>query len=194
MTRVEIEQALGKRAPLSKQDLDVFFELAKPLRVRKNQHLVEQGEAPVYFTLIKEGCVMTYFRDEAKALHVLQFGTSMWWTGDLESFFHGGPSQYGLKAMVESELLLFSAKDFEALTDQSPAFERYFRVLFQNSLISHQQRIKRNISYTAEQKYLAFLEKHPKLELIVPQKYIASYLGITPEFLSKLRRRLAQDS
>jgi CRP-like cAMP-binding protein len=84
---------------------------------------------------------------------------------------------------------MLEKEKFDQLCREAPAFERYFRILFQKSLVSHQKRIIRNISNTAEEKYEQFLKSHPGLELTVPQKHIASYLGITPEFLSKIRKK-----
>jgi len=190
MDRQQIASALRRKVPFTEDELALFFQLGERERYRKNAHLIQQGEEPNHFTLIVKGCVMTYCKDEQGNLHVIQFGTEMWWTGDLGAIFKGGESQYSLKAMSDVEVLFFSKQQFEVLTEKYISFERYFRLLFQNSLISHQQRIKRNITYSAEEKYLAFIEQHPKLELIVPQKFIASYLGITPESLSRLRRRL----
>ena len=132
---------------------------------------------------------MTYYEDANADPHVLQFGQKNWWTGDLEAFTNGGESFYTIKAILPSEVLELSYDSFVGLCAAHPVFDRFFRIIFQNSLISHQKRIMRNISSSAEERYDAFTDNFPKLELTVPQKYIASYLGITPEFLSKMRSR-----
>jgi CRP-like cAMP-binding protein len=135
---------------------------------------------------------MTYFKDRNDHIHAIQFGQEMWWTGDLDAIFNEHSSSYSVKAVAPADVYLLTKEDFDDINQEHPAFERYFRILFQNALISHQKRIIRNISFTAEEKYLEFVKIHPRLELIVPQKYIASYMGITPEFLSKLKRKLAE--
>lgn len=152
--------------------------------------VIRQGDSPSHFIFIAEGCLMTYLTDEGKAPHVLMFGFSGWWTGDIKAITQNQPSDYSIKALTDSRAYLFSREDFEALCAQAPVFEKYFRIIFQNSLVTHQKRIIRQISANAEEKYRAFKERFPKLELLVAQKYIASYLGITPEFFSTLRKRV----
>jgi CRP-like cAMP-binding protein len=136
------------------------------------------------------GCLMAYYTDSDGVERVLQFATTSWWTGDLHSFTKHEPSIYSTRALVDSEVLLMTVNGLNSLLERVPKFEKYFRILFQNSLVAHQQRIMQSISFTAEQRYESFRERYPTLEQFVPQKYIASYLGVTPEFLSKIRRRL----
>ncbi|WP_009033742.1 Crp/Fnr family transcriptional regulator [Indibacter alkaliphilus] len=183
---------LRQYVSLSQEEIKYFFESVTVCRFRKNKVLVERGQLNSPFIFIRKGCLMTFFTDEKDFKHVIQFGMDKWWTGDLNSFMNGEPSIYTIKAMADTEVLMLEKKSFEQLCQRHHAFEGYFRVLFQNSLVSHQKRIIRNISFTAEEKYLTFAKNHPKLELLIPQKYIASYLGITPEFLSMLRRKLAK--
>lgn len=191
MNRQEVESALQQHVDISKEDLDYFFDKAEFRVVNKNDILTKAGDDKVHFVLIQSGCLMTYFHDKQGNDHVLQFGTEMWWTGDLEAFTKGGNSFYTIKAIAKSEVYMISRELFADISKRTPAFDKYFRIIFQNALISHQRRIIRNISYTAEERYLEFQKYYPKIEMIVPQKYIASYLGITPEFLSKIRRKLA---
>lgn len=178
--------------PISKDEVSVFFELATNSKCRKNEIIVEQGKEVSPFIFIRKGCLMTYFTDTKNFKHVIQFGLDKWWTGDLQSFMQGIPSSYSIKAMADTEMWTLDKKAFEELCLSNASFERYFRILFQNSLVSHQKRIIRNISFSAEEKYATFVRNYPKLELLIPQKYIASYLGITPEFLSMIRRKLAK--
>lgn len=190
MTQQEIKEHLAKTIQTDLQEVETFFDLAEAKSVKKNEYITAQGDHHVPFILVKTGCLMTYHTDRNGDIHVLQFGTDMWWTGDLEAFFKDTPSIYAVKAVMDSEVYLLSKKDFEELIKRSPAMERYYRILFQNALVSHQKRIMRNISYTAEERFKAFKETFPKLELLVAQRYIASYLGITPEFLSKMKRKM----
>ncbi|MFD2202901.1 Crp/Fnr family transcriptional regulator [Shivajiella indica] len=191
MTHPDIVENLRKYVPFSKEEIQAFYDVAKHANFKKNEVLVETGQMLSPFIFIRKGCLMTYFTDEKNFNHVIQFGLDKWWTGDLNGFMHGEPSIYTIKAMTHTEVWMLDKEDFENLCKNQPAFEKYFRVIFQNSLVSHQKRIIRNISFSAEDKYLTFVKNYPKLELLIPQKYIASYLGITPEFLSMIRRKLA---
>jgi CRP-like cAMP-binding protein len=187
----DIVENLRKYVPFTKEEIQSFYNVSKHSIYRKNEILVERGQTESPFIYIRKGCLMTYFTDEKDFNHVIQFGLDKWWTGDLNGFMHGEPSIYTIKAMTDTEVWMVNKDDFEQLCQNQPAFEKYFRIIFQNSLVSHQKRIIRNISFSAEEKYLTFVKNYPKLELLIPQKYIASYLGITPEFLSMIRRKLA---
>ncbi len=181
---------LNRYAVLDDKAAAAFFEYAEYARIKKNKFLCVQGDSS-NLVLITNGCLMTYFEDEKGNQTVIQFGTNMWWTGDLYAFSNSKPTDYSIKAMMDTETLSLSFENFNKLCEQHPVFERVFRIIFQNSLVSHGKRIVRNLSFTAEEKYEAFQKSYPRIENIVPQRYIASYLGITSEFLSKLRNRIA---
>ncbi|WP_106565994.1 Crp/Fnr family transcriptional regulator [Cecembia rubra] len=191
MMHEDILENFRTYVPFTKEEVKDFFGKGKYVKYRKNEVLVEKGDPVSPFIFIRKGCLMTYYSDSKNFNHVIQFGLDKWWTGDLQSFMQGTPSSYTIKAMSDTEVWTLDKNAFESLCAEHPSFERYFRILFQNSLISHQKRIIRNISFSAEEKYLTFVKNFPKLELLIAQKYIASYLGITPEFLSMIRRKLA---
>lgn len=194
MTRKSIIEAIRKHTPFSDNDASRLFSFFEFAKIPKNRVLISQGDENPPFVLIKSGCLMTSYPDKKNNLHVIQFGQEMWWTGDLNSITNNTPSSYIVKSVTKSEVFLLSPDNYRELLSAIPSLERYFRSIFQNSLVSHQKRIIRNISYSAEQKYLAFRETYPGLETLVPQKYIASFLGITPEFLSKVRKRVHSKS
>jgi CRP-like cAMP-binding protein len=194
MDNAGIIQNLKKHISLTDAEVAHFFSLLRHVRLKKNAFLIRSGEASCPFILIKKGCLMTFFTDRNNVHHVIQFWQEMWWTGDLNGLAGDHPSMYSIKAIVPTEVYLLHREAFAQLCTDIPAFDRYFRIIFQHSLISHQKRIIQDISCTAEEKYLTFTENYPQLERILPQKYIASYLGITPEFLSRIRRRLAGKS
>jgi CRP-like cAMP-binding protein len=164
------------------KELQGFFDLVIPRKVKKNEIIIQKGDPSEYFIFIRQGCLMTYFTDEKNFVHVIQFGIDKWWTGDLDGFMEDKPSIYSIKAMCDSEIWLLNKQRFLTLCNEHVIFDRFFRILFQKSLISHQKRIIRNISFNGEEKYLTFIKNFPKLELLIPQKYIASYLGITLSF------------
>lgn len=168
--------------------------MLEPSIFKQGELAVTSGEPCKYMMYVYSGCLMSYYTDPQGNLHVIQFATSGWWTGDLHSFTNYTPSIYSTKALSETEVLLLTKPDLDELFANVQQFERYFRIIFQNSLVTHQFRIIQNFSFTAEQRYLSFQKKYPSLEQYVPLKYIASYLGITPEFLSKIRRKLMEKS
>ena len=190
MTTTTILASVNTHISLTEEETAYFSSLLLPLKVKQGEMPEKIGEPTRYFTYVNLGCLMSYFTDQNGTDHVMQFATSGWWTGDLPSFTHQIPSIHATRALTDSEILLLPKQSMDQLLHKYPKFERYFRILFQNSLINHQNRIIQNLSAKAEERYLSFLKKYPSLEQYVPLKYIASYLGITPEFLSKIRRKL----
>ena len=192
MTALELKAKLSRYIRLDDEEALFFYALLKPVSIRSRRMLLVSGDRSNAFSLVTKGCLVNYYEDENGFEHVLQFATPMWWTADLHSLIKGVDSKYSIKALMDTEVLQISKGNLEYLYQELPKFERYFRIIFQNALIAHQRRIIQNIAFPAEERYLQFREAYPDLERLVPQKYIASYLGITPEFLSKIRRRMAK--
>lgn len=180
---------ISRHVSLSKEEEQFFISLLIPVNLKQGEFIEKAGEITNNFIHVNTGCLMTYFTDPAGNDHVIQFSTSGWWTADLHSLTHQQPSIYSTRALADSEILLLPKIRLEELVERYPVFERFFRIMFQNSLVTHQHRIVQAFSFTAEQRYDYFQQKYPQLEQFVPLKYIASYLGITPEFLSKIRRK-----
>ncbi|NOT76349.1 MAG: Crp/Fnr family transcriptional regulator [Cyclobacteriaceae bacterium] len=166
-----------------------FKSLLLPIKVRQGDFPERAHEISKGMLYVNSGCLMSYFTDKQGTDRVIQFATAGWWTGDLHSFTKQIPSIYTTKALADSEVFLLPKTDMDAALERLPKLERYFRMLFQNSLVAHQHRLVLAFSATAEERYQEFEQKYSSLEQYVPLKYIASYLGITPEFLSKIRRR-----
>ncbi len=186
----DLREAVRSYVDAPDDALDNLFEKMKRRSVRKNEHLIKQGEQPAAFILIERGVLMTYFTDASEYDHVLMFGFSGWWTGDIKGITQNMASDYSVKALTDAEVYELDNNSFELICRQHPIFDRYFRKIFQNSLVTHQKRIMRQISTNAEEKYRVFRARFPKIELVVAQKHIASYLGITPEFFSALRKKM----
>jgi CRP-like cAMP-binding protein len=171
------------------------FELCKPLfsrrRLRKRQFILQEGDVSKYNIFVGKGLLRSYTIDEKGNEHILQFAFEGWWTADLSSFFTDEPSLFNIEALEDSELLLITRPLWESLLDKVPPIERYFRILIQNSLIATQRRLMGSLTETAEQKYLTFIKAYPESVQRIPQHMIASYLGITRETLSRLRRDMA---
>lgn len=192
METSNIINSISKYVALDEVERLYFNSLLSPLKIRQGEFTEHAGNISKGMIYVNTGCLMTYFTDKQASDHVIQFATAGWWTGDLHSFTNQTPSIYSTKALDYCEVLLLPKNDMDQLLERFPKFERYFRIIFQNSLVTHQHRIIQNFSVGAEERYAQFQEKYPSLEQYVPLKYIASYLGITPEFLSKIRRRRSE--
>lgn len=186
---------ITRHVTLTKAEEDFFISILLPVKLKQGEFAEKAGEITYNFIHVNSGCLMTYFTDKEGDDQVIQFATSGWWTGDLHSLTTQQPSIYTTRALADSEILLLPKVRMEELLERFPVFERYFRIMFQNSLVTHQNRIIEAFAFTAEDRYSNFQKKYPHLEQFVPLKYIASYLGITPEFLSKIRRkRMSRDN
>jgi CRP-like cAMP-binding protein len=192
MNTANLISAINKVVALTEEEASYFESLLLPMKVRQGEMLEKPGETSKYFINVVSGCLMTYFTDKESVDHVIQFAQAGWWTGDAASLTRKIPSIYSTRALTDSEVLLLPQIAMDQLLEKHLKFEKFFRILFQNSLVTHQNRLIQNLSDTAEERYRAFGKKYPALEQYVPQKYIASYLGITPEFLSKIRRKLME--
>ncbi|HRI59792.1 MAG TPA: Crp/Fnr family transcriptional regulator, partial [Saprospiraceae bacterium] len=161
-------------------------------RLKKKEFLLRAGEVCRYESFVLKGCLRNYYLDDKGDEHILQFSVEDWWTSDLYSLLTQTPATQFIDALEDSSVALFDKDDLERLYHQVPKFERFFRIMLQNAFIAQQQRILQNIGSTGEERYLAFRKKYPSLEQRLPQHQIASFLGITPEFLSKIRGKLAK--
>ena len=130
--------------------------------------------------------------DNNGAEHVSMFAIEDFWTGDMASFMLRQPSTYFIKALEDSEFLMLSKQNFERLFQEIPKFERFYRNLYQRSLVSYVSRTNQGISLTAEERYEIFLSKYPQIANRIKQKDLAAYLGITPEFLSMIRSKISK--
>jgi CRP-like cAMP-binding protein len=190
MNSAIILAALKKHISLAPEEEEFWASSFVARHVKQGEILEEPGEITRYFVYVNSGCLTTYFTDQDDTIRVLQFATTGWWTGDLHSYMKQEPSIYTIKALADSEVLLLTKSGLDNLLEKNLKFERYFRIIFQNALVTQHQRLIESYSCPAETRYQNFLEKYPTLEQFVPLKYIAAYLGITPEFLSKIRRKL----
>ena len=149
-----------------------------------------EGHVCTYLTFVSKGLLKSYHSDDKGNEHINQFSPEGWWTSDMSSFFSGGISFYSIDAMEDSEVLLITREDFENLTIEVPVMDRYFRLLFQNSLITKERRLISSHTHTAEEKYRHLVENNPDLMKRIPQNLLASYLGLSPETLSRLKKNV----
>lgn len=186
----ELEKQLKKQITISSQDFENVKRHFVPKKVRKKQYLLDPGERSNQLAFVEKGALFSYSTTEKGASNVVQFAFEGWWMADLYSFFTQEPSQLTIEAMEESELLILRAENFQPLLDDVPAMESYFRILYQNAYVALQRRIEATIGLSAEDRYKRFLEEDGQLMLRVPQHLIASFLGVTPETLSRIRRQV----
>lgn len=156
--------------------------------VKRKEFLLREGQVCKHFAFVLEGCFKMYATDKAGKEHNLQFAAEDDWIADISSFYSEQPSQLFIEALEPSRVLLIERSDLIFLYGRFPKFVRYFKVIFENKFVEMQDRVLQNISSTAEERYLSFLKHYPHLSNRLPSVQIASYLGITPEFLSKVRK------
>lgn len=186
-----ILENVAKHIQLDKTESDFFVSLLQPAIIRKKEFLLKQGQHCRTENFIVKGCMRTYTVDDSGVEHIVMFGIENWWVGDLYSFLTQTPATYFIDALEDTELLQITKEHLEILYKRVPKFERFFRLILQNAFIAQQERINQNLSFTAEQRYLEFIRKYPEMEQRISQKQVSAYLGITPVFLSMLRKKLA---
>lgn len=186
-------QNIARHIYLEPDESRFFTSIIQVRHLRKKEFLLRAGEVCRYESFVLEGCLRNYYLDNKGDEHILQFSVEDWWTSDLYSLLTQTPATQFIDSLEDSTLAMIEKDDLERLYQQVPKFERFFRIMLQNAFIAQQQRILQNIGSTAEDRYLAFRKKYPTLELRLPQHQIAAYLGITPEFLSKIRGKLARN-
>jgi CRP-like cAMP-binding protein len=180
------------KSQVSEADFIKIAEVCQVKKLRKRQYLLQEGDVWKYNAFITKGCLRTYTIDDKGNEHIINFGIENWWIGDRESLTSGDPSIFNIDALEDSEVVLITKNNFNQLCHDIPAFNDLINNILQKSFIVAQNRIHTFISLTAEEKYMKFLEKFPHLTMRVSQGMIASYLGITPETLSRLRKQTAK--
>jgi CRP-like cAMP-binding protein len=172
---------------LTSEEEQYFTSILKLKKLKKKQYLLQEGDVSRHQYFVEKGCLRTYTVDEKGQEHIIQFAIEDWWTGDMYSFLTQTPARYTIDAIEDSELLCIEKKALEELYIKVPKFEKFFRHLLQNAFVSLQERIITNLSQPADERYCTFINKYSAMEKRLPLKQIASYLGITPESLSRIR-------
>lgn len=163
-----------------------------PKKIRRRQYLLQEGDVCRHLMFVEKGLLRSYNVDEKGTEHMIHFAWEGWWMADTYSFLSGEVSSYNIDALEDSELLLITLQGFEEMMLKVPVMERYFRILFQNNIISKERRLISSISDSAEEKYVRLAGSSPQLVQRIPLNMVASYLGITPETLSRIRKKLAK--
>lgn len=174
---------------LSEDEYQCFLKPFVLKEYKKKDVLLKEGEYCLFEGFVMNGCLKVYFLTEDGFEQTLYFAVESWWITDLDSLINNVPSTLNIEALENSEVLMISKKDKELLYEKMPQVEKLFRIMNQQSSVALQRRILSLMNKTADKRYLEFLEKYPTLEQRLTQQQVASYLGISHEFLSKIRKK-----
>lgn len=176
---------------LTDEERTLFTNILDCRNIPKKTLLLRKGEICQFEGYIQKGCIRTYCISEKGSEVILSFAVEDWWVSDIASFHEEKPSNLYIETIEDTELFVLTPSTKEQLLSSVPKFERVFRLLVQRNLSTVQERLVNMISKTAAERYVEFIKLYPSIPLRVPQYYIASYLGISPEFVSTIRKRLA---
>lgn len=180
---------VSKHIQLSAKELDEFFALTSFKKFSPGEYLLQEGQICRHRFFLLKGLVYTYYLDEKGSEKIVQFGVENWWITDLESFVGETSSKFYIKAIEQTECLMISKANLEKLLEVLPKLERFFRILTENHLMAMQKKYTYYWHLSNKQKYNAFVKALPDFSQRVPQYMIASYLEMTPEYLSEIRKK-----
>jgi CRP-like cAMP-binding protein len=180
---------INKWSNITKEDEAIILSTFEPVSIQKKKDLLVSGQVCDYLYFITKGCLRSFYVDAKGIEHVYQIRMDNNWIGDIDSYFTRQKSKYNIEALENSHLLRISVDRFEQLFIEIPNLERYFRILFQKAYINALNRLSSTMWDTAIDRYNEMLKENPEIFQRVPLVHIASYLGITPESLSRIRRQ-----
>lgn len=184
-----LKENITKNAQFSKTELEEFCKYFYFKSIKKKEFLLEQGEICKFEGFVLDGCFRIFTIDKKGNENTLYFATKDWWLMDIDSFMNQSPSNLNIQALEDSKILLINRADKLSLYESIPTVEKLFRVMSQKALVAWQRRLIRNNSQTAKERYFYFLTNYPNIASKINDKQIASYLGISHEFLSKIKKR-----
>jgi CRP-like cAMP-binding protein len=185
-----ILQNIARHITLSAAEERGFVSLLQPRSYKRKEFMLHEREVCHFSAFVLSGCLRSYNIDHNGFEHVLQFAPSGWWITDLAGMLSGKPGNLNIDALEDSETVLFPLAEREKLFADVPKFERFFRILAENALVASRQRLLDGMSLTAQERYELFCKRYPTLIETLPQKQVAAYIGVTPEFLSKMKAEL----
>ncbi|WP_029269841.1 Crp/Fnr family transcriptional regulator [Flavobacterium sp. KJJ] len=180
-----------KKVPLTEEEKSTIKSFFISKNLRKKEFLLQEGEICSCLSFVSKGLLRSYYIDDKGDEHMNLFAWEGWWSSDIYSFSFGESAQFNIDALEDSELLMITRENLDKMTLQVPKMDRYFRILFQNSLATKERRLVSSNSFTAKEKYIQLAETNPEMIQRVPQNLIASYLGLAPETLSRIKKNIA---
>lgn len=178
---------IGKHISLDKEEVSYFLSLLKEKKFSKKSMILKEEQLCKEISFVQSGAVRAFYRDKTGRESTIMFAINDWWVTDMLCFINQQPAMLNIEAIEDSVLLQLQKEDLDKLYIKVPKFERFFRIIMQNAYVREQCRVVQTLSLSAEERYNVFLDKYPKIAKQVTQKQIASYLGITPEFLSMIK-------
>jgi len=184
-----LTRSLLAKASFSEDDLQKCRNHFVPKRIRKRQYVLQEGDVCIRAVFIERGSLCSYYIDDKGTQHVIQFAFEGWWIGDLYSFLTGEQSKMNIEALEDSDVLTIDRQEHFKLLNEVPKYETYYRILFQDAYIALQRRVSSTIGLSAEAKYQRLVNQYHSFINRVPLHLIASYLGVSPETLSRIRKQ-----
>jgi CRP-like cAMP-binding protein len=184
-------QAFNEKVPLTSEEQETIKTFLTPKKLRKKQYLLQEGDICKYIAFVEKGALKSYVIDDAGTERITQFALEGWTISDLYSFLTGEPATYHIDAIEDAELVLISKAAHEELLQQVPKYETYIRLQITGAYIALQRRLTSIISLPIEERYKNLTTLYPTIVQRVPQHMIASYMGLTPETLSRVRGRVS---
>lgn len=182
-----LKNSFIKHVSFSEQEWDMCTSFFRPKHVARRQLLLQEGELCRDLFYVTKGALYSYTTDSKGNQHVIRFAFEGWWMANLKSFFNNSPTRLSIEALENCDLLVIDKEHHFSLMDKLPAYERYHRILLENAYVNLQERIENALGFTAEEKYANLIEQSPQFLNRVPLHLVASYLGISPETLSRVR-------
>jgi CRP-like cAMP-binding protein len=183
----QLQKSIQEYVSLTNEEWEICKNSFHPKRMLKRQFLLQAGDVCRQLTFVEKGALFSYSVDPKGNQHVIRFAFGGWWIADLQSFFTDNPSTLNIELLEDSELLMLDRNSHENLLEKIPAYERYQRIIIQNAYVALQQRVENALGLTAEEKYSRLIDRNPEFMNRVPQHLVASYLGVSPETLSRVR-------
>ncbi len=186
----ELFRQLEEKIKLTKEDKQLLPSFFETKNLRKKQFLLQEGDYCKNLTFVSKGALKSYTIDDKGQEHISLLAWEGWWVSDFKSFICDEKAILYIEAIEDSEVLLISHSNYEELLTKIPSMERYFRILYQNSLVTKDRRLISSNTYSAEEKYLHLIKMYPFISQRIPQNLIASYLGLSPETISRVKKSL----
>ena len=185
---------INKYVSLSKAEENILLSRVSHRKYLKGQYVVQQGDVCKNSGFVISGCTRTFYVNEEGEEHIVMFSIENWWASEIGSFVTQTPSDYNVQCVENTELIQLSYNDQEELFKEIPKLERFFRLILERAFVASQKRIVKSFSLSAKEQYLQFRVQYPEIEHRIPQYMVASYLGITKEFLSKIKKQLTSEA
>lgn len=185
-----ILQNIAKHISLTAEEQHLFLSKVETKHFKSKTLLLNAGEICKHSYFVNSGMLRSFNINDNIVEHVLSFACEGWWISDLYSYISQKPGNLFIEVLEDAEVVVLSKENQELLYSEIPKLERFFRILIENSLVAHQERLMDNLSLSAEERFEKFCKKYPTLIQKIPQKQIASFIGVTPEFLSKMKSRM----